>query len=135
MKKKLLIGIFAVVMCFALTGCGEGESNNGGTNNGGNTGAESGDANETITTCNLKAFSNENNAVVYFENGKSVKIEVEETLGSNYSDGDKEQYRSQKERTYGEATLEGDVVKYTITEDTMYIGQERDTFIYGFCKK
>ena len=42
MKKKLLVGLLAVVMCFALVGCGKSEnsesgngSNNGGSNNGG----------------------------------------------------------------------------------------------------
>lgn len=46
MKKKFLVGLLAVVMCFALVGCGKtengGSSNNGGsTNNGGsNSGTE-----------------------------------------------------------------------------------------------
>ena len=35
MKKKLLVGLLAVVMCFALTGCGEEKTNNGGNNDGG----------------------------------------------------------------------------------------------------
>lgn len=34
MKKKLLVGLLAVVMCFALVGCGKTE-NGGSTNNGG----------------------------------------------------------------------------------------------------
>ena len=33
MKKKLLMGLLAVVMCFALVGCGQEKTNNGGTNN------------------------------------------------------------------------------------------------------
>ena len=36
MKKKLLIGMLALIMCFALTGCGDKENTeNGGTNNQG----------------------------------------------------------------------------------------------------
>lgn len=43
MKKKILIGLLAVVICFALTGCGEEKSNNGGeNNNGGNQQQEQG---------------------------------------------------------------------------------------------
>lgn len=32
MKKKFLIGLLAVVMCFVLTGCGEEKINNDGSN-------------------------------------------------------------------------------------------------------
>ena len=35
MKKKFLIGLLAVVMCFALTGCGEEKANNGGNDSDG----------------------------------------------------------------------------------------------------
>lgn len=35
MKKKILIGLLAVVMCFTLTGCGEDKTNNGGNDSNG----------------------------------------------------------------------------------------------------
>ena len=33
MKKKLLIGVLALVMCFTLVGCGKTESNNNNNSN------------------------------------------------------------------------------------------------------
>lgn len=34
MKKKFLVGLLAIVMCFALVGCGKTESESGGSSNG-----------------------------------------------------------------------------------------------------
>ena len=33
MKKKILIGVLALIMCVTLVGCGKTESNNNNTNN------------------------------------------------------------------------------------------------------
>ena len=33
MKRKILVGVLAFIMCFTLVGCGKSESNNGGSNN------------------------------------------------------------------------------------------------------
>ena len=38
MKKKLLISLFAIIMCFALVGCGKTEENKNNNNNGNNNG-------------------------------------------------------------------------------------------------
>ena len=94
MKKKFLIGIFAAVMCFALTGCGEEKANNGGGNNdGGNGQQEQGgnnqnqENNDTSTTGNYEIKSTDDRVVLahssgtayltfYFENNVIVKYET-----------------------------------------------------------
>ena len=38
MKRKFIVGLLAVLMCFTLVGCGNDESTNGGSSNSGNNG-------------------------------------------------------------------------------------------------
>ena len=56
MKKKLLVGLLAVVMCFALVGCGKTENkdsgNGGSTNNGGSSENSGSTAISDISTSN-----------------------------------------------------------------------------------
>lgn len=130
MKKKFLIGLL-VVMCFTLTGCGEEKTNNGGSEQGKNT-----DTENTIT-CSLKGYSNENTATVTFENGVSTKVEVKETLGYGYSDSLRESERKENEKRYGEATLDGEVLSYTMDgeESSLYLGVAKADFKTKWCKQ
>ena len=84
MKKKLLIGLLAVIMCFALTGCGEEKTNNGGGNNNGRSGQQEQGGNETNTLAShLKKYGLTENdikpsgtTVEWNESSKDIKVIV-----------------------------------------------------------
>lgn len=90
---------------------------------------------DTIT-CELKGYGNKNNAVITFENGKSVKAEVEETLGSGYDDELRLTELAKAKNNFKEATLEGEILKYTIdgTDVSYYLGVNKEDFQAKWCK-
>lgn len=73
MKKKFLVGLLAIVMCFALVGCGKTESNNGGSNNGG-----SNNGGSTATERNYKELDKitKDNYVSYVEKFGDITFKV-----------------------------------------------------------
>lgn len=84
MKKKFLICLLAVVMCFALTGCGEEKNNNGAGNNNGGSKQQEQSGNETNTLAgHLKKYGLTENdikpsgaTVEWNESSKDIKVIV-----------------------------------------------------------
>lgn len=72
MKKKLLIGLLAVVMCFALTGCGDKESTN--PNNDDNKQQEQNENNNdnSLGVGKYKVEKSENSILVITNDGSAI---------------------------------------------------------------
>ena len=85
MKKKFLIGLLAVVMCFTLTGCGEEKANSDADNNHDGSQQQENDNTPVAEDYEIKSTDNKlvfvdstgmNYSAFYFENDKIVKYEA-----------------------------------------------------------
>ncbi|MDO5569743.1 MAG: hypothetical protein Q4G04_06580 [bacterium] len=74
MKKKILTGLFAVVMCFALVGCGKEETpnDNTGTNNGGTGQQEKPNDNPSLGVGKYKVEKGNNSVAVITNDGSGI---------------------------------------------------------------
>lgn len=73
MKKKILIGLFTVVMCFALVGCGKEETtNNGATNNGGTEQKDNTNNNSSLGVGKYKVEKGNNSVAVITNDGSGI---------------------------------------------------------------
>lgn len=75
MKKKLLVGLLAIFMCFTLTGCGEENTNNGGNiNQGGNEQQGSNQNDVQLYSDDTKLVFNYNDSysMVYYFSGEKI---------------------------------------------------------------
>ena len=83
MKKKFLVGLLAIVMCFALVGCGKtengGSTNNGGSNNGGSSTGST--KIEDISTSNYVSVTKSNFGIDQEVSG--LKIKTAKAQGSS----------------------------------------------------
>lgn len=99
MKKKLLIGVLALVMCFTLVGCGKTESNNNNTNNNNNQKENSTKSEKTITSeaktsaskykIDLDKLPVEYDVIDGYYQDANENLEIDVYLNKNYSKEDK----------------------------------------------
>ena len=143
MSKKLLIGLFAIVMCFALVGCskdnesagggnggtGQGQSENGENNNQNN--GENDDYTNSTDRLTMKldyGDGDELTSIYYFKNGKCVGKTG--TYVNNSLEIAESRYQTYLEHPYyKDVKLEGVTITFKYTDDGLVglKGMNKDT--------